>query len=85
MEWSNSYSYTTCMNECKAKEIKKLCGCIPYYFYHIRGTWFKYLLNIFLVFIKITTDVLKLFRNMIKKTIKVTHEKQKPFEMSLMS
>ncbi|XP_068907791.1 sodium channel protein Nach-like isoform X1 [Tenebrio molitor] len=37
MEWSNSYSYTTCMNECKAKEIKKLCGCIPYYFYHIRG------------------------------------------------
>ncbi|XP_063907596.1 sodium channel protein Nach-like [Zophobas morio] len=35
VEWTSSYSYTTCINKCKAKAVYTLCRCIPYYYYPI--------------------------------------------------
>ncbi|XP_044255826.1 sodium channel protein Nach-like [Tribolium madens] len=37
LDWSYNYSYGTCINECKARALTKLCGCIPYYYYPIYG------------------------------------------------
>ncbi|KYB27860.1 pickpocket protein 28 [Tribolium castaneum] len=37
LSWSHNYSYATCINQCKARAIKKLCGCVPYYYYPVFG------------------------------------------------
>lgn len=31
MEWAKSYTYNTCINECKARVIIQYCNCIPFY------------------------------------------------------
>ncbi|KAF5276888.1 hypothetical protein FQA39_LY06439 [Lamprigera yunnana] len=36
LEWSDKYSYKTCISECKARAIFHYCDCWPYYYPRIR-------------------------------------------------
>ncbi|ENN77435.1 hypothetical protein YQE_06259, partial [Dendroctonus ponderosae] len=38
MERFTIYTYQNCITECKVKIIKKLCGCVPFYFRKSAGT-----------------------------------------------
>lgn len=32
LKWTRYYNSLTCFNECKARQIRKVCSCLPYYY-----------------------------------------------------
>lgn len=41
LEFSNEYSYWSCLAECRMREILKICNCIPFYYPHISKSKWK--------------------------------------------